>query len=695
MKTAMPGRAQPGRSGPTRPAAPAGQGRRRWIVRGFAALGLLALAFHVAHGELGLGGHALDRFTDDWLYDAIVVGAAVACFARGLLVRGERVAWLLIGVGIAFDAAGEIYYSLAFGESGTPPIPSIADALYLLYYPFSYAGLVLLVRARVDRVRPSMWLDGAIAATTSAALITALAFDAIMRGAAHESLLAIATTLAYPVGDLILLAIAVGSMALVGWRPGRAWLLLVAGLVTWAVADTTYAAQSADGTYAVGGLLDTLWITAAFVVGVAAWQRPPAVASIQLKTGRLMAMPALFAGIALGLLLYGGFNHIHPLALLLAGVTVLLVIARAVWTFRENIKLLETSQHDAVTDALTGLGNRRQMNLELAAALAGGPGSARAVLLMFDLDGFKLYNDEFGHMAGDTMLAHLGHRLQQAVVGVGQAYRLGGDEFCVLLRCEPGDADVHVAAVVEALTSSGEGFSVGASHGLVEIPAEAESTALALRLADHRMYAKKGSRRGSAREQTHNVLLGLLKEREPDLHDHLCHVGELAADVARKLGLEKDQVDDIRRGAELHDIGKAAVPDAILNKPGPLNEHEWAFMRRHTYVGERILAAAPSLSGVASLVRSSHERWDGKGYPDGLIGDSIPFGARIIAVCDAFDAMTSNRPYATARPADLAIAELRRVAGTQFDPDVVEAFVLAWHERDQRRGDEDVVEAAA
>jgi two-component system, cell cycle response regulator len=695
MKSAMRARVQPGRSDARRPAAPAGTGRRRWILRAFAALGLLALAFHVAHGELGLGGHGLDRFTDDWLYDSIIAGAAVSCFVRGLLVPGERVAWLLLGVGIGFDAAGEIYYSLAFGESGTPPIPSVADALYLLYYPFSYAGLVLLVRWRVHRIRPSMWLDGAIAATTSAALITALAFDAIVRGAAHENLLAIVTTLAYPVGDLILLAIAVGSMALVGWRPSRSGLLLVAGLVVWAVADTTFAAQSADGTYAVGGFLDTLWIAAAFVVGVAAWQRPRVVAPVPLTTGRLMAMPALFAGIALGLLLYGGFDHVQPLALILAAVTVLLVIARAVWTFRENVALLETSQHDAVTDALTGLGNRRQMNLELAEALADGPEAPRAVLLMFDLDGFKLYNDEFGHLAGDTMLAHLGHRLQEAVVGVGRAYRLGGDEFCVLLRCEPADADVHVAAVIAALSSSGEGFSVGASHGLVEIPAEATSPTLALRLADHRMYAKKGSRRGSAREQTHNVLLGLLKEREPDLHDHLCHVGVLATDVARKLGLEKNAADDVRRAAELHDIGKAAVPDAILNKPGPLTEHEWAFMRRHTYVGERILSAAPSLTGVAPLVRSSHERWDGNGYPDGLIGDAIPFGARIIAVCDAFDAMTSNRPYAKARPAEAAIAELRRVAGAQFDPSVVEAFVLAWDERVQRRGEDDVVVAAA
>jgi two-component system cell cycle response regulator len=194
------------------------------------------------------------------------------------------------------------------------------------------------------------------------------------------------------------------------------------------------------------------------------------------------------------------------------------------------------------------------------------------------------------------------------------------------------------------------------------------------------MYARKGTGRGSAVQQTHDVLLSMLREREPDLHDHLRHVGRLAAIVALKLSLDPVQVDDIRRAAELHDIGKAAIPDAILSKPGPLNEYEWAFMRRHTHIGERILGAAPSLAPVASLVRSSHERWDGAGYPDGLAGEAIPLGARIITVCDAFDAMISDRPYALAMIPSAAIAELHRNAGTQFDRQVVDAFVQAWHE---------------
>jgi two-component system cell cycle response regulator len=676
-----------GGGGRDRPGAGAHGHRLRVVLWTAWILGALGVLVHIAHATVGLGGHALDNLVENWLYDAIVAGAAVSCFARALVSRHERPAWLLMAAGLTFNAAGEIYYSVAFGESGTPPIPSVADLLYLLYYPMMYAGLILLVKDRIRAFRTSTILDGAIAATTTAAVVATIAFETIVDGAAGGPW-AVATTLAYPIGDMVLLAVCMAVIALSGWRPGGAWLLIVASLGLWAVADTTYAVQSANGTYAVGSVLDSTWVVAALVMGTAAWRPSRALAAIELGPRRLLAMPTAFALIATGILTYSGFHHVSGLGVALAGLTVLLVIARAALMFRENIALLEASQHEAVTDALTGLGNRRQMNQTLGEALATGRESQPAVLMMFDLDGFKLYNDQFGHLAGDTMLAHLGHRLREAVSGVGSAFRLGGDEFCVLLRCDPADADVHVAAACTALTADGEGFHVSASNGIVDLPAEADSPMFALRLADHRMYAKKGNRRGSAREQTHNVLLGLLKEREPNLHEHLRHVGVLAADVARVLGLDSTAVDDVGRAAELHDIGKAAVPDAILNKPGPLNDREWDFMRRHTYVGERILAAAPSLSGVASLVRSSHERWDGGGYPDGLAGEAIPLGARIISVCDAFDAMTSDRPYAKSVEAAEAVAELRRCAGTQFDPAVVDAFVAVWEQRRLASGDE-------
>jgi HD-GYP domain-containing protein (c-di-GMP phosphodiesterase class II) len=176
----------------------------------------------------------------------------------------------------------------------------------------------------------------------------------------------------------------------------------------------------------------------------------------------------------------------------------------------------------------------------------------------------------------------------------------------------------------------------------------------------------------------------MVSERRPELRHHIDDVALLARGVGRRLGLRAHELHEAVRAAELHDIGKMAIPDALLSKPGPLDAAEWEFMRQHTVIGERMLHMAPALEGVARLVRWSHERIDGAGYPDGLAGDEIPLGARIVAVCDAFGAMTSDRPYRTAGSADEAVAELLRHAGTQFDPEVVAAFQAELAEAHER-----------
>jgi HD-GYP domain-containing protein (c-di-GMP phosphodiesterase class II) len=195
-----------------------------------------------------------------------------------------------------------------------------------------------------------------------------------------------------------------------------------------------------------------------------------------------------------------------------------------------------------------------------------------------------------------------------------------------------------------------------------------------LQLADQRMYAAKARTSRTTPPRTHDVLMQILSERTPDLHFHVSGVGQLVRDVGRDLGLDADQLDELLRAAELHDVGKLGIPDAILDKPGPLDDEEWRLMRQHTVIGERILNADPVMQPVARLVRASHERWDGAGYPDGVTGSAIPLGARIIAACDALNAMTSDRCYQGARPLPEALAELRRCAGTQFDPAVVAAL---------------------
>ena len=302
--------------------------------------------------------------------------------------------------------------------------------------------------------------------------------------------------------------------------------------------------------------------------------------------------------------------------------------------------------------------------------------------MLFDLNGFKGYNDTFGHGAGDALLSRLGVKLSETIARYGEAYRLGGDEFCAVLGIDAEDVEKVIAIAADALSESGDGFAITASYGVVLVPHEADSLDHALQLADERMYAHKHNRSSGARDQARDVLMRTMHAKQPSLHDHSSHVAELAVRTARRFPMTAEEVDEVARAAELHDVGKVGVPDAILDKPGPLDPHEWEYMRQHTILGERILNAAAALRPVARLVRSSHERWDGAGYPDGLSGEEIPLGSRIVAVCDAYEAMTTDRSYRRALTSAQAADELRAGAGTQFDPQVVHAFLDELHRRD-------------
>ena len=363
---------------------------------------------------------------------------------------------------------------------------------------------------------------------------------------------------------------------------------------------------------------------------------------------------------------------VHALFVAFAGIAGVLA-----WRLNENVRerMRETHveiERVAETDSLTGLANRRKAIADLEELFTDG--GAPAVLMIFDLDGFKAYNDSFGHPAGDALLTRLGQRLAATVGARGTAYRLGGDEFCVIAPgAEPQRAALEAIGSA-ALSEHGDAFSITASYGSALVPVEAGSTSQAMHLADQRMYARKQTSRPSALNQSKDVLLQALAERHPDLCGHLGNVADLAEAVGLWLGISDGASASLRNAAQLHDVGKVAIPDAIVGKPGPLDEEEWAFIRRHTLIGQRIVEAAPVLAGVGELIRSSHEAWNGRGYPDGLAGQEIPLGSRIIAVCDSFDAMTSDRPYRRPLKPDEALAELRRCAGTQFDPEVVAAF---------------------
>jgi two-component system cell cycle response regulator len=630
-----------------------------------------AFALHAAFGFDAAG----DLF-GVWIYNALMLGAAASCLLRALLIKRERLAWALLGLGLAAWTGGEIFYSAALAGDETVPIPSPADAGYLAFYPLAYAGLIVLMRQRIGSFPPTRWLDGLIVGSAVAALAAALALDPIVDASTDGDTVAVITTLAYPIADLTLLTLVVTAASFTGWRPGLGWLTLGAGLVVLAISDGVFLWQSAQGTYVEGGLLDATWPLGALLLAAAAWLAPgPRRATVQPRGMRVALVPAAAALTAIGVQSAERYTMIPSIAAGLALLTLLGVVLRVALSFRDTHANLESSEREAMTDVLTGLSNRRRLMEDLADAAERSPPQGHVrLLVLWDLDGFKAYNDSFGHPAGDALLNRLGGRLDAFSRPFGKAYRLGGDEFCLLAACTAAAVDGLLAGGTAALSERGEGFSVTASQGSVLLPSEAPTGEQALQLADRRMYANKSRERASAGSQSRDVLLSALRERQPALHAHIVDVATLAALVAEELGLDAEQRDEVLRAAELHDVGKVAIPDAILNKPGPLDPGEWEFMRKHTLIGERIIASAPALVPIARLVRFSHERWDGSGYPDGLEGEQIPVGSRIISACDAYEAMVGERTYSVAMRPARALEELSRCAGAQFDPAVVEAI---------------------
>jgi diguanylate cyclase (GGDEF)-like protein/putative nucleotidyltransferase with HDIG domain len=351
----------------------------------------------------------------------------------------------------------------------------------------------------------------------------------------------------------------------------------------------------------------------------------------------------------------------------------------------------------ALTDPLTGLGNHRHFHERLERELRHARERRLPLTLcLVDVDDFKRVNDRFGHPAGDRILSQLATRLRQS----GEAFRLGGDEFALLLPgCSEEAALTAASSVVERIAALevDEAGSVTVSAGLATSPQHAADRDELIRLADSALYWAKEYGKNRVRAFRPDVIeLAELKRlasgpdraarlraaaslaRAVDARDvytgsHSQRVADLAARTARRLGLPDEDVELTRLAASLHDLGKLAVPEEILRKPGPLTEPERMVLARHPQIGFRMLESL-GVDPVAEWVLHHHERWDGSGYPDGLPGDQIPLGARIIFVADAYDAMTSERVYRRRVAPAEAIAELERCAGTQFDPEIVTAF---------------------
>jgi diguanylate cyclase (GGDEF)-like protein len=312
-------------------------------------------------------------------------------------------------------------------------------------------------------------------------------------------------------------------------------------------------------------------------------------------------------------------------------------------------------------------------------------------LALFDVDGFRALNASHGPAAGDTVLGIVADALRDATRTTDALGRTGADELAVLLCDTPLDGALSCAQrVVDQVAATlipGAGevtISAGAAQhargGSVETLLAAAGAGLDLaRAAGGSRVSVAAHDADAAPPASHldvvDALASTLTERDRYTGEHSESVVDMACAVAGSFGLEEREIHRIGQAALLHDIGKVAIPDQILNKPAALDEQEWVLMREHPVIGERILRAIPGMEGIARIVRHEHESFDGSGYPDGLAGEQIPLGSRIILACDTYHAITSDRPYRARRPHSAAVVELSRCAGSQFDPRVTETLI--------------------
>jgi diguanylate cyclase (GGDEF)-like protein/putative nucleotidyltransferase with HDIG domain len=370
-------------------------------------------------------------------------------------------------------------------------------------------------------------------------------------------------------------------------------------------------------------------------------------------------------------------------------------LVRELSWLRQRVAELETERDRGLRlDAVTGLLGARAFRSRLAEEVERARRYQRHLCaVVVSIDDFSALELRHGFRAGDELLRAVASRLAAATRAHDLVGRTGQAEFGLLLpETSAEDALPGLERLLVELEVSGDGTirAAGASMGIaaLERGMSAEELMAAARLACEHAQSSGGGRaalaaaqdsasataRPTNREAVEALAVALL-ERDRYTGEHSEAVIEMSAAVARNLGLGQEEVERVRSAALLHDIGKVAIPDEILHKPGPLSEQEWLLMRQHPLIGERILRVVPGLGTVARIVRHEHERWDGRGYPDGLAGHQIPIGSRIIIAADTYHAITSERPYRSARSHGDAIEELSRCAGTQFDPSVSAALI--------------------
>ena len=717
-------------------------------VRALLGVGAAGLAFCTLQVTVDLGPLAIAGSQLELVVAALYALSAAACLARAWHVQRERAAWLLAGIGILASGGGWLHYVLVLAKVEAPPYPSLSDAMWLTYYALVLGALLVLLARRLRQFGPVLWIEALTALLALAAVSAAVLIAPIVElTAGHVD--AVTVGIAYPLADLLMLTTVVVMLALRDARRERRLLALGAAFGIQVVADSVYLYASARGWWQPGTLLDSLWVTSALLIAVAAWMPLPRESAQALVRRPSMLLPLVFTTVAVGVLIAGNLDELFPnaaiglppAAIILALLALVCSMASMILTHRRQQRLEALARRDP----LTGLCNVREFHRRLDLLLeAEADEPATLALVSMDLNGFKAINDQRGHAEGDRVLRRIAGAIERARRGSDTVFRTGGDEFTALLpETDKDGAAAFGHRVVHEVEALGEG--IGIAFGVAQWPADGPGKEMILLRADVAMYAHKTSgeappgparasrdvRRGDegrahvpARrraapdpdadleraqlrayaEAVRESYIQGLRRAEELKENYLATVRALASAVEAKddyTGGHIHRVHDLglllaeevvpreagdprlAYGFLLHDIGKLAVPDAVLTKPGRLDEREWELMRGHPEAGVRILSPIPFLGRALDVVRHHHERWDGTGYPDGLAGEAIPIWARIFAVVDTVDAMTSERPYRACLPLRVALEELEKGAGTQFDPACVEAFLRLDRERVQ------------
>ncbi|GIH16426.1 diguanylate cyclase [Rugosimonospora africana] len=641
------------------------------------------------------------------LYCLVGVSAAVA-LGYGLWRHRppQWLPWLLLGVSQLMYAGADAGVRLANLAGVTVPWP-VLNLLYLSHYPLLVVGLSLLVRARIPGRDLAGLLDAGVLVVVAALPYWLYLIEPHSHH--HTSLAVKAVCVGYPVMDLALLAVAVRLMLGAGRRPA-AFLLLSGYLAAILTADTWYAIERLHGAHMSGRALNLVWLIGDLCLGAAALH--PSMRRLGERSHtrdagrvplRVVALSATaFTAPVMLLVEFSNreYRDIPATAVgcaLLFGLTVIRVGG-----------LVADQRRSAITDALTGLHTRQFVEAQLALEVARARRADTTVaMFVIDIDGFQSINDRYGHAAGDRALVEIAERLRAAARPGDVLGRYGGEEFAVLA---PGICPDELAAMAhrlsERLTGSPLAVStttmlmITVSVGAVSYPSGGDTpdelvaaVDRALARAKERDWARL-SYRGPARSgAAPAVLLGgeapmvdYLRQiaDRVDLwlsaQEHSTAIARWATVLSGRLGLDEATGWRLELAGRLHDVGKIVVPESILTKPARLTDEEWLLLRQHPDHGSRLARLVPGFDAVAESIRQHHERYDGDGYPDRLAGSDIRLEARIIAVCDSWAAMRSDRAYQAALSEDQAREQMWAGRGTQFDPDLVDLF-LDLHER--------------